>query len=747
MNNWRWPMCWGVVLLLMLVSLSLTLPRTEFRADLRQLLPSGSVDPLMQQVAGQYQQQALLLLSHSDSQTLTRALPILRDKIAGLEGVSGSATDPSKGLDIATLVNVFGRFPLSLLSAEAEHARLNDNYDYIVERYFTVLSQPGNPLVGLTIGSAPLLNLVDWFPRVQGKWRQDGEYWYLQGEQRYYGLFLQLDEQALNVKQAPWLVEQLDVLLTNLPADTQVLRSGMLFHTAVASSRASFEMQLFGGMSLLGVVLLTLLMFRRITPLLLTTVLIGSSLLAGFAALLLVFQQVQLLALVFAVSLIGIAVDYAYHLLCLARYTGERGRALVKHLTPALLTSAVTTAISYLLLTLLPIDLLKQVGVFVAAGLAFALLTALLLLAWLPLHFPPQTAKSKPGSALACRSLLALMLVAAISGAWQLRFADDVRLFNSSPAWLLQNEQQVASLSGYTQYPRLLSVEADNEEQLLQRFAAIRHAFSAVGLDPQALSGLDQWLPSMAQQSQNASWLREGLVQGQLDDISSYWQEGALQQLLDAPDAGLTLALLPEALRRAYPPVLHNGHHWTGVLRFAGSLDKQQLEAVNQKLDFPLQLHDEPALISASLKQLRLYLMEFLLAALLCIGLLLSWRYGVKRGALMVGICALVTGNALIIGQRWLGYASLFNLLACVLIVALLVDYLVFITEHGDSGHVRQALLMSSLTSMLAFGMMVFSQTPAIYQFGFTLLVGLSLGWLVCRLLPAAWIRNINEPL
>ncbi|MBN7827952.1 hypothetical protein, partial [Bowmanella dokdonensis] len=69
------------------------------------------------------------------------------------------------------------------------------------------------------------------------------------------------------------------------------------------------------------------------------------------------------------------------------------------------------------------------------------------------------------------------------------------------------------------------------------------------------------------------------------------------------------------------------------------------------------------------------------------------------------------------------------------------------ITEHGDSGHVRQALLMSSLTSMLAFGMMVFSQTPAIYQFGFTLLVGLSLGWLVCRLLPAAWIRNINEPL
>ena len=74
---------------------------------------------------------------------------------------------------------------------------------------------------------------------------------------------------------------------------------------------------------------------------------------------------------------------------------------------------------------------------------------------------------------------------------------------------------------------------------------------------------------------------------------------------------------------------------------------------------------------------------------------------------------------------------NLFALLALALILGMGIDYGIFVQEsRRQRAAALVAINMGAASNMLAFGMLVFSTTPALKAFGLVLAAGLGVAWL-----------------
>ena len=84
-------------------------------------------------------------------------------------------------------------------------------------------------------------------------------------------------------------------------------------------------------------------------------------------------------------------------------------------------------------------------------------------------------------------------------------------------------------------------------------------------------------------------------------------------------------------------------------------------------------------------------------------------------------------------GLGWSGMPlNIFGLLALALILGMGVDYGIFVQESRNRKMPAAlvAINLGASTNLIAFGMLVFSTTPALKAFGLVLAVGLSMAWL-----------------
>jgi predicted exporter len=104
----------------------------------------------------------------------------------------------------------------------------------------------------------------------------------------------------------------------------------------------------------------------------------------------------------------------------------------------------------------------------------------------------------------------------------------------------------------------------------------------------------------------------------------------------------------------------------------------------------------------------------------------LVWRYGL-RGAVRVSLAPTIAVLATppLVALAGVTF-TFFNAMALVLVLSIGFDYAVFCRESEPS---RQPVTMlgvwlAMLTTLLSFGLLVFSSTYAVHAFGATLLVG-----------------------
>ena len=254
------------------------------------------------------------------------------------------------------------------------------------------------------------------------------------------------------------------------------------------------------------------------------------------------FHEVQphILGLVFATTLIGIAIDYSFH----GMLAANQGQAAFRRMLPSLLLGLLTTVLGYLALVLLPLPVLNQVAVFICAGLLAAFITVYIVFPrWLPAH----SMQVAPAFLRCCAAIsrgytrvpakvvlqVGLPALLAIGGSlfYLMQFNDDVRLFNQSPQTLIAQELQVRSVGGQNWDSRFIVVLGDSYQQLLQREQQ---------LQPQ----LQRW----QQQAKLSTW------QSTVQSVPPLQQQAELQQLLQQAYQSDTVQQYLQQLQLSPPP-------------------------------------------------------------------------------------------------------------------------------------------------------------------------------------------------
>ncbi|MCU8089269.1 MMPL family transporter [Shewanella sp. SM21] len=567
----------------------------------------------------------------------------------------------------------------------------------------------------------------------------------------------------------------LDAVKQSYP-DITLLKAGALFHAIAATQTAKSEISILGLASLLGVIALVWLAFRSVMPLLLAIVTISSGLLLAVTFTLSVFGELHLLTLVFGTSLIGIAIDYSFHFYCERLSDTERNaKATVAYIFPTVTLAFITSALAYVGIGLAPFPGMQQVAIFCAAGLLGAYLT--LILAYPQLAGSRLPSGSRPlalaGKYLANLTQLSnrlttplgmgmfalVIMVWCLVGVTKLTVDDDIRHLQQSPASVTEPENQLRQLlSGGTDNQFLL-VRAASEEALLQQLERVSPLLDAA-IANQELGNyvsLSRYLPS--HQRQDTAYRLQGeIYQTQIDTVltslgldenlkpelqASYL--AAKEQYISPADfftleAGKQLAplwLAPNSKATDYD-VLNDGgasaEH--GAIVLLGGI--KQIDAIKARFahDESVQFIDKVADISAVMGHYRQLTLKLLALALGIALLLFSLNFGIKKAAVVVAVPAL----AALLTLATLGLTgsplSLFHALALILVFGIGIDYSLFFASAQNHGKaVMMAVFMSACSTLLAFGLLAFSQTQAIHYFGLTLSLGIGLTFLLSPLI------------
>lgn len=533
--------------------------------------------------------------------------------------------------------------------------------------------------------------------------------------------------------------------------DATLLRSGLIFHAAAGAEQAKREISTIGLGALLGLIAVLLCVFRSARVLLALLLPLGSGLLLALTATLALFGSLHLLTLAFGASLIGIAIDYALHLQSHRAIAGRGFR--LRPLLPGLALGLASSLVAYLAQTLTPLPGLRQMAVFAALGLVGAWVSVVLWLPRLRLPVSPATARLAQRWESMTRTpwrptpgwvgVVAVILLALC--VWRLQSDDSLRLLNSSPTALLEQERLVQRHFGNDTGTHYLLVRGDDEDDLLTRLDALHSPLESLRRDGVIAGHTDlaDSVPPPARQKADLDRV-ERLYREPLDTLFARaglpetLAERARARLDDTPVLDVDTWLdtpLGESQQRLWLGETDDGDvAATVVLRGvedgAGEPPLRALADATPGVTYV----DRIERLSGLLGELRTHIAEWLALGLVLLSLGLGLRYRRRTWRVLLpplGATLIVLASFAVAGVP----LNVFSQLGLLLVLGIGLDAGIFNAEHPRQAAAWLAISLSTLTSLLAFGLLAFSATPALHYLGLTCLIGLAAVWALVYLL------------
>ncbi len=536
------------------------------------------------------------------------------------------------------------------------------------------------------------------------------------------------------------------------------LQSGALQHATLATRKSRSEVALFGTIGTVAVLVLMLVLFRDWRAPALGLLALSAGAAAGISATHFVFGELHLVALVFGSSLIGVAIDYSMH------FYADQFRApgtwvptdALAHVGRPILLGMAATLLGYAGLLLLPFPGLKQMALISIAGLAVACACVFLIFPAAARGsgraLPPWCARfieaiERLGSHLGMRRtrfvLGAVLLTFIGYGISRIEFRDDIRSLQMTSPALAQTERQVGQLLGSAGESRYFVVSGHDAQSVLEadeRLAQALRALQGRGTID-TFTAVSNSLPSLKRQEQVRT-LVESTVLGGSGLLPRLMSELGFDARLIAREVGAFAAArtplepgewLASPLSSAYRDLWlgASGGRSATIVTLAGIHDVGALRDLASTLP-DVRFVDRVGEISAVLARYRIAVSELLVLAYAAIFMVLAWRYGLRDASWLLaaplGATVLTLAFAGAAGLQ----VNLFAVLGLLLLVALGVDYAIFLRE-SSAGRTTAVLSvsLSALTTMLAFGLLAFSSTPLIRSIGLTLLIGIGCCWLI----------------
>ncbi len=637
-----------------------------------------------------------------------------------------------------------------LLTPE-QRERLSQNPEQQVQHVIQSLYNPFSGVTGQELQNDPFLLFRDYLSQVtqqSSSFRLDNGYLSVEKDGAQYLLI------TAELKDSPYsLTGQLAVpdiqALEHGVAQkygAEVAHTGVLFYADFGTQSAKSEISTIGVFSLLGIIALFVLVFRSVVPLSLALLSITIGLLVALSVTTWIFGKVHLFSLVFGASLIGVSIDYAFHYLTERLAAGnewdsEQG---LKHIFIAITLGLITSLIGYLGMLVAPFPGLQQLALFSSIGLIGAYITVV---AWYPIlvRNPSRTISNLPGQSLLAKWLTLWnhprikvglpMLCVVASGFFllQLNYDDDIRLLQTMPKDLKQQETLITTLSGMQSSQQMLVVTADDDESLMKKLESLTPTLEAWKADStiESYQSLSRYLSSVERQQQDYQLIRDlyatqsspltsGLGLSKKPKMDADFIPVTVEQYLQNPvSAPVRFLHLGKIKGKSATVVVLNQLQDSAVVK---AFAKSQSDVVY------LNKAEE---ISTLFGEYRIKIIELLAAASAVIFLVLIKRYGLQHScrvllpSLIACACGLATAVAM--GTT----LNLFNLLGLVLILGIGIDYTLFFAEKARSVSTLLAITLSAMTTVLSFGLLSLSQTHAIHSFGITVLSGIFVAWLL----------------
>ncbi len=531
-----------------------------------------------------------------------------------------------------------------------------------------------------------------------------------------------------------------------LAPQARVLAAGVPLHAEAAAARASDEINLIGWGSLAAIVALMWLAFRSLWPIVLVVLTLAVGTLAALSATAAVFGKVHLITLVFGASLVGVAEDFGIHYFASrVGYPEIAPQRLLRVLLPGLLLALATSVIAYLMLGLAPFPGLRQMALFSAVGLVAAFMT---MACWFTLLDRGQPRASAFASAIgaslarwprarASRSGIALagaLALLAAAGIARLQTNDDIRSLQSSPPALLKAQREVQALLRLSSPAQFIWVAGATPEEVLQREESLKPLLDA-NVVAGALKGylaFSDWVPSIARQQADAA-LTAHVETQVLEQVSAALGEDLRRPAFDAaPLTPQDVLARPQsvALRALWLADAGRGPGSVILLQDPGNAAQTAgLRASMQGL-VGVRWVDKPAEISDLMTRYRGWMSLLLVLGHAAVLLALWWRYGHAAWRAWVPTVLASVLSLAVLG--WMGESlQIFNVLALILLLGIGVDYGIFLLEHDGDGSAWLAVVLGAASTLLSFGLLGLSGTPALRAFGLTMALGTASVWLL----------------
>lgn len=581
-----------------------------------------------------------------------------------------------------------------------------------------------------------------------------------QAGQHHMVAFIELQNSAFSPENQALFVAELDQLKQQLnPLQIDVTAFGAVLYAHQAYQDAKQEISTVGIGSLLGIVLLILLIFRSPTPLIISLLSIALGLMVALTITMAIYGYVHAFAMVFGATIAGVSIDYCFHYLTessldQADETATPEMVLAK-IRPALLIGFFSSATVYLAFMITRYEVLGQISVFSVCGLAAVLINVMLIF---PSFYQAKAIKHKtlflavsglwlnnPLQMLFRRIPVALVILASLifMALLTVKPNDDVRALQQLSPQLKQQEQHIKEVLSWQQSSAFVLITAPTLEDVInveqQLIEAIR-AESGQGVHDMNLVAVSDYIPGNNQQLVNYNAIQ---LLMQSSEMQSYLNELGLSD-------NNSISFKPIPLQVLEQPFLQQ----LFKQRLLGQIGDQQalILPLNNSIELD-RLPDLPHVVlvrqaedtSALFAQFRTKSSYVLVITVgLLIVLLGFFRYNFKQAIHLVSI-PLISGFTGLVLASALGYhISMFSVLAMLLVLGMGLDYVVFLRETKQAQHVMFALLLSATTTILAFGLLSFSQVPVLNSFGF--MVGVGIFTVLC-LSPAVmtWAKNQNN--
>ena len=769
------PRVWFALVIVLLAALALLAQRgIGVETNLLSLLPSFQKEPLLQKTVERFAEQVnprlIFLVGHKNPEQARTAAKKMAVALRN-SGHFASLEAEIQQNTLETWQQFYFPHRYRMLSPEIRQLlKQPDAVAATLHRLQEKLHSPLSAFFSRMLPQDPLLffsSFLQSLPKPPGQVFLEGGMLTVQDHGKTYLLINGvLQHNPFNIGRQAAVQEALAEIIeqaTLSTSDLEVLHSGVFRFAAKAAEEAQREVLTIGTGSMLGILFLIIVTFRGIRQVLVVVLPLAIGLLTAVTVSSLFFVKLHLFTLVFGASLIGVSVDYAFHYLAKHRLSGGQWNSWegLWSIFPALTMGVVTSILGYAGFWLTPFPALQQIALFSAVGLLGAYGTVV---CWFPLLMKAPPSVASPPVALvavkwflqlwdaiqehrATPVVLIMLGIGCLATFNSIQFNDNIRALEQRSPTLQSEAHRIRELTGGLEVSRFIVVRGKSVEEVLQRQEqATRRLQSLARNDPQFdFQSLAPLLPSQKTLAENQTLLRDALLaqperlkQGLSNmGFAPEVVELFVRELLNSEPHGFSVKdWLASPISKPFR------HLWLGkieqkqvsLILLGSRHDAQQITVALAGIPGVAYLNQVER-ISSLFRQYREALTKLVaLSYLLVLGLLI-WKYRLRKAVKIIGSPVLATLLTFALFSITGQPVNLLHIVSSFLILGIGVDYTIFFTAgHHAASATGLAVLLSAITTLLSFGLLFLSQTPALEAVGLTVALGIGFALLLSPL-------------